>query len=353
MAYKLRKVREEDRDLLYQWVNDPGCRVNSFHQDLITYEEHCNWFANKLSSDQCDMYIYCEQEKPIGQIRIDWEMEKGLISYSIISEYEGQGHGSYMLFLVENETQGRGKSLTGRVKKDNIASQIVFKRNGYKEKEEKGYLFYCKPIGKMKELSHIFWEGGVIVCANNRNAIQLITYLEQTGELVSVISEKLTVDVVKRINPQIIISYNYKHIINREIIHYVRGKIFNLHISYLPWNRGSNPNFWSFIEDTPKGVTIHQVAEGLDTGDILVQEIMAFDEQKESFSSSYQKLNERIVELFIRNWDRIKDGTYILKKQEGEGSYHTMKDFRKFTRNAGVDWNENIAVYKRRIVNQD
>lgn len=90
------------------------------------------------------------------------------------------------------------------------------------------------------------------------------------------------------------------------------------------------------------------MTEGLDTGDILVQELMAFDEQKESFSSSYQKLNERIVELFNCNWDKIKDETYILKKQKGKGSYHTMKDFRRFTRNGMVDWNEKISDYKNR-----
>lgn len=100
--------------------------------------------------------------------------------------------------------------------------------------------------------------GGVIVCINNRNSIQLIAFLKQRGELVSVINDKLILAAVKRFNPQVIISYNYKHIIDLEIIHYVKGRIFNFHISYLPWNWGSNPNFWSFIEDTPKGVTIHK-----------------------------------------------------------------------------------------------
>lgn len=154
MDYKLRKVSEEDRDLLFEWANDSGCRANSFHQNPITYEEHCIWFADKFSSDKCDMYLYCEQEKPIGQIRIDWEMDNGLISYFIISEYQGQGHGSQMLFLAEQEAQGRGKSLTGCVKKDNIASQIVFKRNGYKEKEEDNYYRYCKSINKKMTNCH-------------------------------------------------------------------------------------------------------------------------------------------------------------------------------------------------------
>lgn len=147
MEYKLRKVSRDDKDLLFKWANDPQCRANSFHQDMISYEEHCGWFADKLANEKCDMYFYCEQEIPIGQIRIDWEGESGRISYFVISEYRGQGHGSNMLRLAEYEVTGKGKRLTGCVKLDNIASQIAFKKNGYAETEEDGYYRYCKEIG--------------------------------------------------------------------------------------------------------------------------------------------------------------------------------------------------------------
>ncbi len=150
MNCKLRKVCERDKDLLYRWVNDPGCRKNSFHRNLISYKEHCDWFADKLSSDICDMYLYCEQGKPIGQIRIDWEEETGYISYSVISECRGQGHGSNMLYLAEQEIQGKEKVLIGCVKKDNIASQVAFKKNGYKETEENDCYRYCKKIREMR-----------------------------------------------------------------------------------------------------------------------------------------------------------------------------------------------------------
>ena len=42
-------------------------------------------------------------------------------------------------------------------------------------------------------------------------------------------------------------------------------------MSFLPYNRGSHPNFWSFIDDTPKGITIHEIDEGADTGNIVFQ----------------------------------------------------------------------------------
>ena len=66
-----------------------------------------------------------------------------------------------------------------------------------------------------------------------------------------------------------------------------------MHISLLPWNRGYHPNIWSFLEDTPKGVTIHYINEGIDTGDIIVQKEIVIDEDKETLKSSYEILHEK------------------------------------------------------------
>lgn len=167
----------------------------------------------------------------------------------------------------------------------------------------------------------------ILFLTNNENTLVLYNWLQQQGERVVKYSDKVNREVVKNINPNIIINYYYKHIISREVINYVSERIFNLHISYLPWNRGSDPNYWSFIENTPKGVTIHQVDQGLDTGDIVAQQEVFFDERKESFATTYQKLHKEIVKLFIENWRCIKQGTYQMKKQEGQGDLSHTKRF--------------------------
>ena len=56
-----------------------------------------------------------------------------------------------------------------------------------------------------------------------------------------------------------------------------KNNIINLHISYLPYNRGAHPNFWSFVENTPSGVSIHQVDSGIDTGKIVIQKQINFN----------------------------------------------------------------------------
>lgn len=189
----------------------------------------------------------------------------------------------------------------------------------------------------------------ILFLSNNENTLPLYNWLVQQGENVINSSNKVNFGTVKHMNPKIIISYNYKYLISQEVIQYVSGRIFNLHISYLPWNRGSDPNYWSFIENTPKGVTIHQVDKGLDTGDIVVQKEMIFDEGKESFATTYQRLHREIVKLFIENWSCIKQGTYHMKKQNGNGSFHTKNDLQQFLGGKEMDWEKNIRNYKEEL----
>lgn len=177
----------------------------------------------------------------------------------------------------------------------------------------------------------------------------LYEWLRDRGENVELYSGRLSLEMLERLCPHWVISYNYSHIVGAEVIESLRGRIVNLHASFLPWNRGASPNFWSFVENTPKGVSIHFMDEGLDTGDLIAQEEMFFNEEKETFRSSYQALNERMLHLFCRVWPKLSTGKIVGRKQEGVGSIHTMKEFKAFLDGEPVDWDMNVAAFKRRL----
>ena len=158
----------------------------------------------------------------------------------------------------------------------------------------------------------------------------LSEWLQLQGEEILHIEEKFDLDFVKGFAPDIIISYNYKYILPSEIIQYPEHGCINLHVSLLPWNRGAYPNVWSFIEDTPKGVTAHYIDEGIDTGDIIIQKEVFIDENKETLKSSYNILHREILELFEENWGEIKSDNLIPKKQKGKGSIHFKRDYSQF-----------------------
>tara|TARA_B100001029_G_C14905241_1_gene363238 strand:- start:117 stop:689 length:573 start_codon:yes stop_codon:yes gene_type:complete len=126
------------------------------------------------------------------------------------------------------------------------------------------------------------------------------------------------------------ISFRYQYKLEKEFIDYFGSKIINLHISYLPYNRGRDPNIWSFIDKTIKGVSIHQIDEGIDTGDIIIQKQVKFNLNNETLSSSYNKLMNTIENLFIDNCDSILSQKIIPKKQIGKGSCHKRVDLKRY-----------------------
>jgi methionyl-tRNA formyltransferase len=168
----------------------------------------------------------------------------------------------------------------------------------------------------------------ILFLTNNSVSQPLLEWLrDEAGEEVVLWDNKITAQTINERRPDYLISYSYRYLIRKDVIDLRRGRIINLHISFLPWNRGTDPNAWSFLEDSPKGVTIHQIDEGLDTGPILVQKEVEFDETRETLQSSYETLHREIQTLLIEHWDQIKHFGIEPKPQPSGGTKHLSKDF--------------------------
>lgn len=124
----------------------------------------------------------------------------------------------------------------------------------------------------------------------------------------------------------LVISFGYRRIIKFDFISLNPPPIVNLHISYLPWNRGAHPNFWSFFDSTPSGVSIHLIDEGIDTGPILFQRLVKFEDKNRTFSDTYKQLTKEIESLFIENIEAIIDRSYRLVSQPKGGSLHRKSE---------------------------
>lgn len=185
----------------------------------------------------------------------------------------------------------------------------------------------------------------ILFLTNNNSAVELFNWLQSEGEEIELMQVRITEEFLNNNVYKLIISYGYRYIIKKEIIDNYRGKIINLHISYLPWNRGADPNIWSFIENTPKGVTIHLIDEGIDTGEIIFQKKLEFNKNVETLRSTYEILQEEIQLLFKENWQKIKSFDFVSKKQIEKGSLHYKKDLEKI-KSSIEDFNWDIPVSK-------
>lgn len=187
----------------------------------------------------------------------------------------------------------------------------------------------------------------ILLLSNNDNAQVLYDKIKNKGYEVSLVSDKVTASMIDEMKPDFVISYNYMHIVKEDVIDKLGDRIINLHISLLPWNKGASPNIWSFIDDTPKGVTIHRLEKGLDTGKIIEQKEIFFDENVETLASTYDTLNTEIVNLLIDNWEKIVEGKYEIKEQAGTGTYHRTADLKALLDGREIDYDMTIAEFKR------
>lgn len=195
-------------------------------------------------------------------------------------------------------------------------------------------------------------KGMILFASNNANTEDLFRWLvEKEAGTCSVyrFENKITGEIAERLRPRFIVSFNYRHIIPPEVLEMMPGRVINLHTSLLPYNRGSSPNFFSFLDDTPKGVTIHLMDQGLDTGDILCQRELFFDEEKETFESSYSRLLEELKELFRENWEAVREGRLAPVKQEAAGTCHRLRELEAVRERLPFAWSDNIADFKRRL----
>ena len=118
------------------------------------------------------------------------------------------------------------------------------------------------------------------------------------------------------------VSYGYRHILGKEILNFFGPRIINLHLSLLPWNRGAHPNFWSIFDNTPAGVSIHIIDQGLDTGPLLAQREIRFDFGKETLATSYGRLQFEMETLFQESWTKLRNEAVTPWQQTGSGSFH-------------------------------
>lgn len=117
------------------------------------------------------------------------------------------------------------------------------------------------------------------------------------------------VDLVRSFSPDAIIVVAYGKILPKAILDIPRFGSINVHGSLLPKYRGAAPIQWSVLNgDKVTGVTTMYVAEGLDTGDIILKNETEIGENETS-SELFKRIAELGGDLLIETLDQVEKGT--------------------------------------------
>jgi len=169
-----------------------------------------------------------------------------------------------------------------------------------------------------------------VVCENKESEILQIlkkyNFDSNNIFLNSDLKNKTTLNKLNKSNVDYIILAWWPHIIKNPILSIPNIGILNFHPSLLPYNRGKHYNFWTIVENTSFGVTIHFIDEKTDSGDIIFQKKIK-KEWTDTGKSLYDKAQKTMINLFIKKYPEIRAGNYTRIKQKlNEGSFHFAKE---------------------------
>ena len=153
--------------------------------------------------------------------------------------------------------------------------------------------------------------------------------------------------VMKELNPDVIVVVAFGQIIPKEILHMPKYGCINVHASLLPAYRGAAPIQWAVINgDKESGVTIMRMDEGVDTGDMINKVIVPLNE-KETGGSLFDRLSESGAKLLVETLPMLEDGSAVFEKQPEESTtpYATM-----ISKKMGeLDWAKSATELERLI----
>lgn len=154
------------------------------------------------------------------------------------------------------------------------------------------------------------------------------------------------VEVLRGYDADVFVVAAFGQIVSREILDMPKFGCINIHASLLPKYRGASPIQQAVLDGEEKsGITIMQMEDGIDTGDILYQKEIALD-AKETGASLFDKLAVLGAEAIVEALPLLEAGKLIPVKQDESKATHV----KMISKAQGeIDWSESSAKIERKI----
>lgn len=142
-----------------------------------------------------------------------------------------------------------------------------------------------------------------------------------------IIKEAGAIARLREYNADIFVVAAYGKILNKEILEMPKYGCINAHASLLPKYRGAAPIQWSIIDgEKLTGITVMQMDEGLDTGDMLFKSVVEIADD-DTADTLYDKLSVCGGKLIVEALDRIEAGDiHPVKQDDSQATYAKMLD---------------------------
>lgn len=144
------------------------------------------------------------------------------------------------------------------------------------------------------------------------------------------------IELLKEISPDFIVVVAFGQILKKEILEIPKYKCINVHASLLPKFRGAAPiNHAIFKGEKETGITIMEMEEGLDTGDMISKSSIPILNE-DDYISLHDKLAILGADLLAKTIEDINRDNYKSVPQDDSlSSYASML----YKETGKIDWN--------------
>lgn len=151
---------------------------------------------------------------------------------------------------------------------------------------------------------------------------------------------------LRRLQPDLIAVAAFGQILPKSILELPRFGCLNVHTSLLPKYRGAAPIQWAILNDeTETGVTIMKMDAGLDTGDILTQQVTPILAE-DNAETLHDRLAQLGAELLVRTIPDFVAGKIQPRPQPAGQATHAPKIKKE---NGRIDWRMSARAIWNRI----
>ncbi len=151
---------------------------------------------------------------------------------------------------------------------------------------------------------------------------------------------------LRAFDPEIVVVAAYGQILPRALLELPPRGCLNLHASLLPRHRGASPVHAAILAgDTESGITVMQMDEGLDTGDVILRRKLSIG-PRETAGELHDRLAEIAPAALLDALSAIAGGTARREVQNSAEATYAPK----LSRADGViDWRLSAVEIDRRI----
>ena len=306
---RLRPAGEHDKELFFNWANDPEVRKQSIQSEPISWEHHQVWFAGKLSDFKSRLFVLMAGSLPVGQIRFDQREEEALIDYSLDPFVRGRGWGARLIAMgnavIRQITPIR---LRADIKVGNHASHAVFLRLGFTQA-------YYGGGSTSRSITIVSDQDSWL---NAHLPEQVLNWLNEGHRVL------WTHDLLDLLPGDFCFYLSFGKIVPAYVLKLFKHNLV-VHESDLPKGKGWSPLTWQILEGNNRiPVTLLEAAEKVDSGVIYAREWIEFEghELIEELRKAQSGATFYLCKRFVDSYPEILNEACT---QHGEESFYSRR----------------------------